>query len=189
MYERLHRKYYTTKRILLRLITLRTLAEVHFARFRPYWSKNVAILNDNLEQLPPVGSQEYEYEPSSVEGNRPLLSTELKHFIQYPSHASATSRYHMDRIPKKLSSKLRFSPDNPIQQDGLGLRLSERISWTLVWIVEAAIGLLGIAVAVAMRLYWKADIQSSCTAAGLILAYGTILVGLMHGVAQWFDRH
>ena len=105
--------------------------------------------------------------------------------IENPSHSSATGQAHFDSMPKRVAAgKLRLS-QSVSDIEGWGLQLSEHVCWTKVFILESVIGALGLLFAICWCRFRQASVQDGFTVAGVIIAYGTIIVGLMQGVAQY----
>lgn len=98
------------------------------------------------------------------------------------------SRTHLDGIPKKVSVDLSIFPRDLPDNEGWGLRISERICWMKVFILEGIIGVAALTFAISWCKYRKASTQDGFTVAAVIQAYGTIILGLVQGVAQYFHR-
>ncbi|KAI9803303.1 MAG: hypothetical protein M1825_002094 [Sarcosagium campestre] len=188
MYKALNRKYMTRRRRLLRFLTLRELHEVDFVRFQLYYQKKVAI-DDRIDtgQIPPVSKrQDYEFDrPQGHRKRQPLiLKTALKHFIEEPTHATAGVK-HLSRMPKKMRHKLRLLPSAETELEGWGLRLRERVCWKKVAAVEATWALMALIFAIVWcRCHPQSDLQDGFAVTGVLLAYGTIFLGLMHAAAN-----
>lgn len=112
----------------------------------------------------------------------------MKDYLEFPSHASSTSHAHLDGIPKKLSVDLTIFPRDLPDNEGWGLRLSERVCWMKVCILEAVIGAAALIFAIFWCRYHNASVQDGFTVAAVVLAYGTIILGLIQGVAQYYHK-
>lgn len=187
MYTELHRCYFTPMRRLMRLLTLRTLDRIEFTRFQLYTRDGVAIEAGDVGGLPPDTARDYEYERKHP--YRPLIPlTALKHWTENPSHVRSRP-LHLKRVPTKISGKLRWSEDDGGEIEGWGLRFKEMISWKAVWVSEFFIA----SIATAFAVFWcsshNGDLQDGFTVAGVVLAYGTIFLGLVQGFAQYLERN
>ena len=186
MYTELHRCYFTPIRRLLRLLTLRKLDKIDFTRFQLYNKDNVAIETGDVGALSPDTVRDYEYERKHP--YRPLIPlTALKHWTENPSHVRSKP-LHLRRVPTKISGKIRWPEDDGGEIEGWGLRFREMVSWRAVWVAEFFIGSAAAAFAIVWCHYRNGDIQDGFTVAGVVLAYGTIFLGLVQGFAQYLER-
>ncbi|KAI9724833.1 MAG: hypothetical protein M1812_000109 [Candelaria pacifica] len=181
MYHVLNQGYFTNLRRSVRWLTMRTLDRVEFVR----WARNVAIEAGDVGSLPPNSMKEYEYDRQDP--TRPIVPlTCLKHFIEHPDHASERP-LHLKRIPKKVDGELEWNQDGG-EKEGWGLRIRERICWRKVFIFEALLGVLAIIIAIILCQSSHRGLQDGFTVAAVVLAYGTIFLGLIQGVAQLLER-
>ncbi|KAI9660632.1 MAG: hypothetical protein M1821_009984 [Bathelium mastoideum] len=186
MYSEFHRRYFTPMRRLVRLLTLRTLDRIEFTRFQLFNKASVAIESGDIGALPPNTARDYEYERKHP--YRPLIPlTALKHWTENPSHARSRP-LHINRVPTKISGQLRWSEDDGGELEGWGLRFKETMSWRAVWVSEFLIAGTATAFAVFWCAYRNGDIQDGFTVAGVVLAYGTIFLGLVQGFAQYLEQ-
>ena len=187
MYTELHRCYFTPMRKFLRLLTLRTLEKIEFTRFQLYNDANVAIEAGDVGSLPPDSVRDYEYERKHP--YRPLIPlTALKHWTENPSHVRSKP-LHLRRVPTKISGKLHWADDDAGEVEGWGLRFKEMISWRAVWVSEFFIASFATVFAIIWCSRRDGDLQDGFTVAGVVLAYGTIFLGLVQGFAQYLERH
>ncbi|KAI9768665.1 MAG: hypothetical protein M1835_006827, partial [Candelina submexicana] len=185
MYNVLKQGYFTHLRRSVRWLTMRTLDRVEFVRFQLYWAANVAIEAGDVGSLPPNSIKEYEYDRQYP--TRPIVPlTALEHFTEHPLHAS-TQPLHLKRIPKKVDGELAWQQDGG-EEEGWGLRFRERICWMNVFIVEACWGTIAIVFAIGWCRSQHGGLQDGFTVAAVILAYGTIFLGLIQGAAQLWER-
>ncbi|KAI9707433.1 MAG: hypothetical protein M1836_000394 [Candelina mexicana] len=194
MYHVLKQGYFTHLRRSVRWLAMRTLDRVEFVRvtllikdrqFQLYWAANVEIEAGDVGSLPPNSIKEYEYDRQYP--TRPIVPlTALKHFTEHPLHAS-TQPLHLKRIPKKVDGELAWQQDSG-EKEGWGLRFRERICWMKVFIVEACWGTIAIIFAIGWCRSQHGGLQDGFTVAAVILAYGTIFLGLIQGVAQLLER-
>ncbi|KAI9789694.1 MAG: hypothetical protein M1816_005869 [Peltula sp. TS41687] len=180
MYMELHKKYYTWWRTAQRWITMRRLSRVHFVRFQIYWARYVAIEATDIGRRPPLPSRDYQYIPID------LPPASMTDYLEYPTHAPSSSRRHLDGIPKRLSINLSLFPHDLPDNEGYGLQISERVCWMKVCILEGLIGAGALIFAVSWCRYHNASAQDGFTVAAVILAYGTIILGLLQGVSQYY---
>ncbi|KAF2231378.1 hypothetical protein EV356DRAFT_535504 [Viridothelium virens] len=187
MYTGFHRCYFSPVRRLMRLLTLRKLDRIEFTRFQLYNKENVAVEAGDVGALPPERARDYEYERKRP--YRPLIPlTALKHWTENPSHVRSRP-LHINRVPMKISGQLRWSEDDGGELEGWGLRFKETISWTAVWISELFIASIATAFAIIWCSRRNGDLQDGFTVAGVLLAYGTIFLGLVQGFAQYLERN
>ena len=145
-------------------------------KFHVYWRTNVNIEVSDLGSLPPPTSRDYDFDRKAR--RPPILRTALTHFLQHPSHAPKGSR-HLARMPKKLGGIIEVVDDSDEEREGWGLFVREVVCWKKM---SFAFGLIGIA-ALAFAIIWcqlhDGSIQDGFTVTGVLLAYGTILLGLL----------
>ncbi|KAL9087383.1 MAG: hypothetical protein Q9165_006680 [Trypethelium subeluteriae] len=186
MYTEFHRCYFSPMRRIMHLLTLRKLDRIEFTRFQLYNKENVAVEVGDVGALPPDTARDYEYHRKHP--YRPLIPlTALKHWTENPSHVRSRS-LHINRVPMKISGQLHWSEDDG-ELEGWGLRFRETISWTAVWISEFFIASIATAFAIVWCSRRNGDLQDGFTVAGVLLAYGTIFLGLVQGFAQYLEHH
>ncbi|KAI9711284.1 MAG: hypothetical protein M1820_002271 [Bogoriella megaspora] len=185
MYRQLHRLYFTPLRKLMMVLTLRKLDCIQFTRFELFNKENVAIEPCDIGSLPPEYERGYEY--NRKHPHRPLIpQTVLKHWTENPEHVRSTK--HIRLVPTKISGMLEWPEDEGGEVEGWGLRFREQICWKKVWIAEGIWATAAIIFAIIWCIYHDGDLQDGFTVAGVVLAYGTIFLGLLQGFAQYLDK-
>ena len=193
MFTALHTSLYSARRRLLHWLTLQRITGVTFAevrisllalallidQFYIYWRNNLSILPDGIGKLPPAEATDYLI---SRDTSPPLLLSALHHFIEHPSHAP-TGTFHLDRMPKKLGPLPKVSKDGS-PATGYGLQVQESICWAKALIVEICIALAALIFAIVWCSIHASDLQDGFTVAGVVLAYGTLTLAAIQGVAQ-----
>ncbi|KAL9113553.1 MAG: hypothetical protein Q9227_002291 [Pyrenula ochraceoflavens] len=176
MYAQLHKRYHLKFRRWILWLTLRKLESVSFVRFHIFWRNNVNIEAIDLGSLPPPTSTDYDFD--RMADRPPILRTALTHFLQHPMHAPRGTR-HLARMPKKMGDKVAIAEESDEEREGWGLYVREVVCWKRTSI---AFGFLGVA-ALVFAIVWcrlhDGDIQDGFTVTGVLLAYGTIFLGLI----------
>ena len=144
-----------------------------------YWRDNVSILPEGINKLPPAEATDYLYSRST---SPPVLLTAVQHFIEFPTHAPRSTVY-LDRIPKKVGVAPKVAKDGS-HTTGYGLRLCESICWTKTIVVECCIAVAASVIATVWCTRNDGSLQDGCSIAGVILAYGTLLLVVVQGLAQ-----
>ena len=108
----------------------------------------------------------------------PILRTALTHFLQYPSHAPKGTR-HLARMPKKIGGMLAIAEEMDEEREGWGLYVREAVCWKRTSIAFGLMGAAALTFAIAWCKSHDGSIQDGFTVTGVLLAYGTILLGLI----------
>lgn len=145
-------------------------------KFHVYWRINVNIDASDLGSLPPPTSTDYDFDRTAE--RPPILRTALTHFLQHPSHAPKGTR-HLARIPKKIGGTLAIAEGMDEEREGWGLYVREVVCWKRTSIAFELMGAAALTFAIAWCVSHHGSIQDGFTVTGVLLSYGTILLGLI----------
>ncbi|KAI9676333.1 MAG: hypothetical protein M1817_000490 [Caeruleum heppii] len=189
MYTELNQCYLSGVRWWIRWLTLHKLGSIDFVRFHVYWRNNVNIESLDYGSLPPPHATDYELDRTVRPP--PILRTALAHYIQHPTHAPLGVT-HLKRMPKKVGARVTKDQHGKNDQseeelEGWGLHVRETVCWKKVQVAMAVIGSGSLIFAIVWCVRRGGGLQDGFTVAGVLMAYGTILLGLVHGAAlsQW----
>ena len=128
-----------------------------------------------LEVFPPT-AKDYDFDRTTKPP--PILRTALTPFHEYRSHAPQGTR-HLACVPKKIGTMLNLEEGTDEDREGWGLFVREVLCWKKTTL---ALGLIGTA-ALVFGIVWcrlkRGSVQDGFTVTGVLLAYGTILLGLL----------
>ncbi|KAI9812244.1 MAG: hypothetical protein M1832_000476 [Thelocarpon impressellum] len=155
------------------------------SQFHVYWRNNVNIEIIDYGSLPPPHTADYELDRTATKP--PIFRTALAHFIQHPLHAPIGVQ-HLKRMSKKVGArvtKTKHGKDDNSEEEleGWGLHVRERVCWKQVSIVLATLGSGSLAFAIVWCVKYGVGLQDGFTVAGVMVAYGTIILGVLHSAA------
>ena len=82
-------------------------------------------------------------------------------------------------MPKKLGARVAVADGGEVEQEAWGLHVHEVLCWKKTSIAFALIGAAALAFAIVWCKVRNGSVQDGFTVTGVILAYSTILVGLL----------
>ena len=139
----------------------------------------MTVLHEGIGKLPPRETPGYLCSSATFP---PVLSTALHHYIQHPSHAP-TGKEYLERMPKKIGRLPEIGKDGwPVR--AYGLQIEESICWTKVIVLEGCLSTLALLFAIVWCIARDGDVQDGFTVAGVVLAYGTLVLASLQGIAQ-----